>query len=171
MKAHWNLQHGMSSTRIYKLWSEMKARCEKPDHQAWADYGGRGITVCTRWSDSFQSFYADFGRLRGDGESIDRVDNDKGYEPGNVRWSTRTEQARNKRNNARHLAFGELKTCQEWAEDPRCKAPAETIKCRIKRGWTIEDAVTLPPIGRGNRLFLVSGENKALRRVLQGEPA
>lgn len=168
---HWNLQHGMCSTRIYKLWAEMKARCEKTDHPAWNDYGGRGIKVCSRWSESFQAFYDDFGKLREGGKTIDRINNDKGYEPGNVRWATRTEQARNKRTNARHLAFGEWKTCQEWAEDPRCKATASAIKRRIKRGWTVEDAVALPPLAHGNRLFLTGGENLALRRVLTGVPA
>lgn len=164
MNRHPNLKHGMWRAPIYKLWAEMRARCEKQDHHAWADYGGRGIKVCERWA-SFQTFYDDFGKLRPPGTSIDRIDNDKGYEPGNVRWATDVEQGRNKRNNVRYAAFGELKTVAEWAEDSRCalKKP-DSIKSRIYRGWSAERAIATPAEWRGQR-----EENAALRRVLKGD--
>jgi hypothetical protein len=166
MSAHWNLKHGMCST--YKAWAEMRRRCENPKSHAWADYGGRGIRVCERWT-TFENFYADMGD-RPSGASLDRFpDNDGHYEPGNCRWASRSQQGRNKRNNSIHTAWGESKTCSEWAEDPRCTVPRETIKCRIARGWAVEDAVSLPALGHGHRLQLVSGDNAALRADLTAQ--
>lgn len=164
MSTHWNLKHGMCREPIYKLWAEMRARCEKTDHPAWSDYGGRGIKVCQKWAD-FEVFYEDFGRFREAGTSIDRIDNNKGYEPGNVRWASQVDQCRNKRNNIRYAAFGEAKTVAEWTEDHRCaiRLP-DSLKSRIYRGWDVERAITTPPEWRGQK-------NAALRRVLAGVTA
>lgn len=76
----------------------MKQRCTNPKHDAYADYGGRGITVCERWAKSFSAFVDDVGP-RPAGTTLDRRDNSKGYEPGNVRWATSAEQNRNNRGN------------------------------------------------------------------------
>jgi len=75
----------------------MKTRCENPACAAYARYGGRGITVCARWRDSFEAFLADVGPRPSPRHSIDRKDNDKGYEPGNCRWATPSEQNANQR--------------------------------------------------------------------------
>lgn len=166
MSVHWNLKHGMSSTSVYKAWAEMRRRCENPKSHAWPDYGGRGISVCERWR-SFENFLSDMGP-RPTGTTLDRYPNNDGnYEPGNCRWATDSQQARNKRTNALYTAFGETKTCVEWAEDPRCVVPADTVKCRLYRGWSVEDAVSLPAVPRGNRLRLVSGDNAGLRQLLR----
>lgn len=87
--------HGMAGTKIYNIWADMVGRCTRPTHMRYADYGGRGITVCERWLD-FANFYADMGD-RPPGRSLDRRDNDQGYSPENCRWATLSDQARNKR--------------------------------------------------------------------------
>lgn len=96
-----NTTHGMSKTRIWWVWSDMKARCSNEKHKAYKNYGGRGITVCKRW-ESFENFYKDMGdppnRGRGSNQlSLDRIDNNKGYSKSNCRWVDRKTQSNNRR--------------------------------------------------------------------------
>lgn len=87
--------HGLGTTSTYHIWYGMLERCRNPKCISWPHYGGRGITVCDQWQ-TFENFYADMGP-RPAGTSIDRIDGNRGYEPGNVRWATELEQQRNRR--------------------------------------------------------------------------
>ncbi len=84
-------------TPEYRAWQSMKQRCSNPRHRGYKNYGGRGIAVARVWLDSFQTFLASIGRRPTTGHSIDRIDNDGNYEPGNVRWATRSQQRQNMR--------------------------------------------------------------------------
>lgn len=83
---------------LYHCWINMRVRCTNKNHKQYKDYGGRGITVCPEWMDSFEAFYQDMGNKPDASYSLDRIDNDKGYSPDNCRWATRSMQNSNKRN-------------------------------------------------------------------------
>jgi hypothetical protein len=89
--------HGETHSVEYTTWTSMTQRCFNPRNRAYKDYGGRGITVCERWRTSFEAFLADMGRRPAPGLSLDRIDNNHGYEPWNCRWATKFEQNNNKR--------------------------------------------------------------------------
>lgn len=91
-----NHVHGMRSSREYVSWNMMTQRCTNPKNHGWRNYGGRGIRVCDRWLNNFEAFYADMG-ARPVGTSIDRIDVNGNYEPGNCRWADAKTQAANKR--------------------------------------------------------------------------
>ncbi len=92
---HFN--HGTVGTPEYQCWTSMKARCYSPSCGSFAAYGGRGITICDRWLNSFENFLADMGQRPSDGHSLDRIDVNGNYEPSNCRWATSDVQSRNTR--------------------------------------------------------------------------
>jgi hypothetical protein len=92
-----NLKHGMSNTSVYNIWATMKARCTNPNSESYSDYGGRGITVCDKWLESFENFYADMGDKPFEDASIERLDFNKGYSPENCVWADKTTQMFNRR--------------------------------------------------------------------------
>lgn len=135
--------HGMFGTPEYKSWVSMIQRCTNPKARGYARYGGRGISVCLDWAESFQPFFQYVGLRPSPHHSLDRFPNPDGnYEPGNVRWATAKEQARNKSTNIR-VRVGELDlTVSEWSE--RTGLLESTIRERLKRGWEASVAVSLP---------------------------
>ncbi len=135
-------RHGMSQTAEHLAWSNMRRRCEDPSNVAFANYGGRGIRVCDSWRESFDAFFENVGPRPSSRHSLDRIDNERGYEPGNVRWATRAEQSRNRRDNRRLAARGETLCLSDWAT--RLGTVPDTIDGRLKRGWSVERAVTEP---------------------------
>lgn len=127
----------------YRAWRFMIKRCTDASSPDWPNYGGRGIRVCDDWW-LFETFLEHVGPRPSDLHSIDRIDHDGDYEPGNVRWATRKEQNRNKRNNLRWTFNGETATATEWAE--RIGMHPDTLRRRVVYcGWSIERALTEPP--------------------------
>lgn len=136
--------HGRSGTLTYARWVAMIARCHRSSASNYKDYGAKGITVCDRWRHSFEAFLADVGECPGPKMTLDRRRNAIGYEPGNCRWATRTEQNRN-RSNCRSLTHaGQTKTLSVWAED--LGISPSTLRLRLKHGWSLERALT-PTLG------------------------
>lgn len=123
------------------IWHQMIRRCHNPMTHEWAKYGGRGIAVCDAWRSDYRVFIADMGRRPSPQHSIDRIDNNKGYEPGNCRWATRIEQGRNRRDNRLVTIDGITKCATEWALDNGI--PPKNVWRRVTKGWTIERAVTV----------------------------
>lgn len=128
-------------TRTYAAWREMLTRVNNPGRERFADYGGRGITVCARW-ETFENFIADMGECPS-GLEIDRwPNNDGNYEPGNCRWATRTQQARNKRNNRVFTVNGITACLAELCE--RHHLRYGLVVRRLAIGWPIERALSEP---------------------------
>lgn len=128
-----NYIHGHSSTREHVVWLGMIARCTNKRHSHYAIYGGKGVVVCKRWMDSFTDFIADMGWPPSNKHSIDRIDNEGNYEPGNCRWATAKQQQRNKTKTVKITKDGVTKSVMEWSEITGIKYG--TIMGRIKRGW------------------------------------
>jgi hypothetical protein len=124
---------GGQTSPEYRAWKEMLKRCYNPHVVYFKNYGGRGITVCQQWRDSFQVFLADMGSRPGKGYSVDRIDNDKGYEPGNCQWATRAKQSRNKRNNHWVTYKGQRMILTDAARD--AGLDHRLLIYRIRAGW------------------------------------
>lgn len=137
-------QHGHAARRTmgleYRVWIEMKQRCYNPKANRYYTHGARGIRVCKRWLHSFENFLADMGP-KPRGLSLERRNNSGHYEPGNCYWATRKQQGRNKRNNRMLTAHGKSLCASEWAE--LTGVPSSTIRARLKRGWSAEEAICL----------------------------
>lgn len=131
----------MKGTPEWITWCSMKARCSNPNDPYYHAYGGRGITICKEWQDSFISFYKDMGS-RPEGKTLDRKDSDKGYNIDNCKWSTPKEQARNRTNSRLLLYKGETKCVAEWSELTGLRDT--TIHYRLKAGWSIEKTLSTP---------------------------
>lgn len=137
---HTRQDHGRR-TRTWITWQSMKARCYNPDEPHYGIYGGRGVKICKEWLESFESFLRDMGE-RPNGKTIDRIDTNGNYEPGNCRWATSFEQAQNRRDTIWIEFEGERKTLLGWAA--KVRLPAHLIGWRIKKGWSARAALFTP---------------------------
>jgi hypothetical protein len=133
--------HGASKTPEYRSWAAMHRRCLNPKHPCFGAYGRRGITICDRWLRNFPAFLEDMGP-RPPGTSLDRIDPNGPYSPGNCRWATLREQADNRRNQVWIEHAGQRKTIGQWACERglarRC------LEVRLASGWSVRAALETP---------------------------
>lgn len=139
---------GAKPSATYNTWLDMKKRCIRKWHHDYKWYGGRGIKVCDRWLNDFSAFLADMGEKPA-GLTLDRINNDGNYEPGNCRWATRAEQAANKRRGGgmgpgvKVIEFaGEAMSVGDW--DKKLGLKQGGIWHRLNNGWPLERALTTP---------------------------
>lgn len=133
-------KHGKSRTKAYSVWNNMRSRCKNKNVRCYKNYGGRGITVCDSW-EKFENFLRDMGEPE-PWQSLERIDNEKGYSPDNCVWADATTQANNTRKNVYLEVDGVSKTIAQWAKE--YGLPYNRIALRIKAGWSHEDAVKTP---------------------------
>ncbi len=134
-------KHGLIHTREYRAWSAAKTRCYNPKIKAFKDYGGRGITMADVWRDDFAAFYRDMGQCPAR-HSLDRIDNNRAYEPGNCRWSDKIAQANNTRFNKNLTFQGKTLSVSAWERERGWKNG--TLKRRLLLDWTIARALSTP---------------------------
>ncbi len=135
------LTHGSSKSAEYQAFLRMKARCENKKDKAYKNYGGRGIKL-EKGCQTFAEFLALVGPRPSPQHSIDRIDNDKGYAPGNLRWATTEQQGRNKRTNIFITFQGRTQCVAAWAEEIGMSRQA--LRKRLSNGWEIEKALSHP---------------------------
>lgn len=141
-----NVTHGMSYTHEYRAWVSMKSRCFTKSHKNFAAYGGRGITVHPDWVEDFPKFFAYVGAAPTRGHTLDRIDNDGNYEPGNVRWLTQAEQCLNRGNTLKAIVDGVemplVTISQQYG------VPYAAVRERFKRGLRGNDLLVTHKVGR-----------------------
>lgn len=137
-------RHGMDRTPEHRAWVSMKQRCTNKKKREYQHYGGRGIGVCPEWFGSFVAFYRDVGARPSPDHSLDRIDVNRGYEPGNVRWATQQQQIENTRVARYATVNGRTLTLSAWARE--MGLARGQINGRIAAGWSLEEAITTPSV-------------------------
>jgi hypothetical protein len=160
--------HGRSGTVEYNAWFGMRARCGNPKHNRYADWGGRGIKVCARWSNpktGFENFLKDTGLRPGPGYSVERRNNEGDYKPSNCYWGTRSEQAANRRSSVIIEWQGRRQCLRAWAKEVGLTDSG--LARRLKLGWSVQAALTTPPSNRGGPRRFSEDERRLRRRARQ----
>lgn len=136
------ITHGLTNTPEHKVWQGIKRRCYNPNDKTFKYYGAKGIIMSEDWKNNFTSFLRDMGKRPNNNYSIDRINPKGNYEKGNCRWVTQEIQARNKTTN-KNLIFDNKTLCvAEW--ERQYNLPKDCIRKRLKRGWSVEKAITTP---------------------------
>lgn len=152
---------GGQKTPEYTSWQCMIDRCSNPNAVSYARYGGRGITVCKLWRESYSAFLEHVGRKPSPEHTLERIENHKGYEPGNVRWATPLEQAQNTRQKEKAVRLTHLNQTlllTEWAKE--FGIDQSTLRRRLRTGWSMERALTTPTRMTGFKLKAVKLRGK-----------
>ena len=135
-----NTRHKMCGSRVYRIWQSMKQRCLDPNSTNYPKYGGRGISVCSRWL-TFELFHSDMGDPPTENHTLERCDNSAGYSPDNCIWATPMEQGRNKRNNVLLTHNGKTMTQAEWSRE--LEIPQGTLYWRRKSGLSDDEILAI----------------------------
>lgn len=150
-------KHGLNRTPEHRAWISMRRRCYDKNHIGYKYWGGRGITVCGEWKDDFLSFLNYVGKKPDDSYSIDRINNDGNYEPGNVRWATHAEQAINRRSYCRMFDFdGSKFSLTDLSK--KFDIQRDCLRYRIRSGWDLNKATSQRPRLRSQRIIEKSGQ-------------
>jgi hypothetical protein len=157
-------KHGLSKTDVYRIWRHMRSRCENPNVPEFFHYGGRGIAVCERWK-QFEAFLQDVGPRPGPEFTIDRIDNNRGYEPGNCRWATWKQQQRNRRSNVIYSYAGITAPLAEICE--RLNLKYRTVHARLVKGASLDVAMTPGSLPKGKGHRIVKTGAVTVRRLLE----
>ena len=141
-----HIKHGETvagrTTKEYRAYRAIMTRCYNNKYFGYRDYGGKGITVCRSWLESFSNFLKDVGRAPSPTHSLDRIDNNGNYEPGNVRWATPAEQSRNTSRTRLITFHGETLCVRDWSKN--LGLGLNTVDRRLGIGWSVEKALTTP---------------------------
>lgn len=147
-------KHGLSKTRLHRIWHSMYCRCYYKSTNQYKNYGGKGIKVCEEWKhmQGFLNFY-NWAINNGYKENLtlDRIDNNKDYSPNNCKWSTSKEQSNHKTNNVYYTFKGKTQTSKQWCNE--YKISQTTLNDRLKRGWTLEQALTISTKGNHKKVY------------------
>ncbi|MCM5682497.1 hypothetical protein M8A51_23455 [Schlegelella sp. S2-27] len=159
-------RHGMNKSPEHRAWVHMKQRCTNPKKREYPHYGGRGIKVCDEWMHSFLAFFNHIGPRPSDRHSLDRIDVNGNYEPGNVRWATQQEQVENT-TVARHITInGRTQTLSAWARE--MGLTAGQVCQRERSGWSIEEAILTPSVPGQKRHMRVKRDYSGRSRDWHG---
>lgn len=145
----------------YIAWIDMKARCLNPKSPAYGYYGRRGVNICPQWINDFKAFFGNVGLRPNQKYSLDRINNNGNYEPGNVRWATRLDQANNTRYNRILIFNGKTQSMAQWSRE--LALSSNTILWRLNHGWSIEKTLSMPPLPR-KRFITYNGKTKIIKQ-------
>lgn len=134
--------HGSSKTPEYNTYITILSKCYNPKNKKYKDYGGRGIKMCDRWLEDPQNFLDDMGKRPSDKTSINRINNDGNYEPGNCEWANNTEQANNRRSNRLIMFNGKTQNLTQWSNE--LGISFNVLRNRLRKNWSVEEAFTIP---------------------------